>query len=693
MLFREVHSAIVNVILGDDMKPGRGLSHNSQKLSRFRSKYRLLNTANLIAGAVVFVMVLGGVYISDAVRQKPFASLESTFAQAPGQPAPLGFLDTNLFGAPLSTEDPNTPVIGNYGHYTNDQNGRVGVSFKALYTGQLESIRTLFGSQNGRDPSYCWYACGTGGIIRYSLFNADSRGYPTGAPLASDVYARNLTNGSHPQGPGIDSYQILDHPRLVFTTKAALTKGSYYVITFENIDPDPVTNKSLVNWQDWADLSNIPRQGPFMDPTSLDHRAWGTIMSNDGVNWFPASEWNSNPSEASDVIPMLGIKMTDGSSFGNAYITEDVDHVSYTHQSGLSGLKGLDVQRGADLRVEEFSTPQDFSTDRMAVTLVPYESGTVDYALRDMSNNSVVSSCKVSIEGVDQETAFYKNRVASRVYSCDIPKVTVRVGRLYHLEVSTSDTAKASIIRLYDGPGWPYLSVDGTHPYGETPNATFQGRSLNYCIIDCGGGPLDQAYDMSFYLRIADKPVATPTATPSATPRPTASPSPSVTPTASPNPSATPTPSATPRPSTTPTSTALVRVTVPSTYPRIGSKAYDLAARSVSLTVSVTGTAPNLTATVNGTLTPLSGGKLSLPNANGDYKVIIKDTSRTYFSQTVRLRHPDFNRDNTTNLTDLNLLNARIGKPYRAAYTIYDLNLDGRLDATDTAKLKAGWGK
>ncbi len=180
---------------------------------------------------------------------------------------------------------------------------------------------------------------------------------------------------------------------------------------------------------------------------------------------------------------------------------------------------------------------------------------------------------------------------------------------------------------------------------------------------------------------------------------PTSSPTPTIHPTITPTPSVTPMPSATPRPSTTPTlmptttPAALVRVTIPSTYPRIGSKAYDLAARSVSLTVSVTGTAPNLTATINGSATPITSGKLSLPNANGDYKVIIKDSTRTYFSQTIRIRHPDYNRDNTVNITDLNLLNSRIGKPYRAAYTIYDLNLDGKLDATDVAKLQAGWGR
>ncbi len=180
---------------------------------------------------------------------------------------------------------------------------------------------------------------------------------------------------------------------------------------------------------------------------------------------------------------------------------------------------------------------------------------------------------------------------------------------------------------------------------------------------------------------------------PSPTPTPSTTPTPTTTPTPRPSTTPTPTTTPTPRPSTTPTSTALVRVTIPSTYPRIGSKAYDLAARSVSLTVSVTGTAPNLTATINGSATPITSGKLSLPNANGDYKVIIKDSTRTYFSQTIRIRHPDYNRDNTVNITDLNLLNSRIGKPYRAAYTIYDLNLDGKLDATDVAKLQAGWGK
>ncbi len=181
------------------------------------------------------------------------------------------------------------------------------------------------------------------------------------------------------------------------------------------------------------------------------------------------------------------------------------------------------------------------------------------------------------------------------------------------------------------------------------------------------------------------------------TPQPTASVTPTLTPTSTPTstPKPSPTTTTTPHPTATPTSTpaALVRVTVPSTIPRINAKPYDLYARSVTLTLSIVGVLSGLSATINGTAAPIQNGHLSLPSYNGDYKVVIKTTSKIYFSQTVRIRHPDYNRDNTTNVLDLNQLNSRIGKPYRAAYTIYDLNLDGKLNATDTSLLQRGWGK
>ncbi len=184
---------------------------------------------------------------------------------------------------------------------------------------------------------------------------------------------------------------------------------------------------------------------------------------------------------------------------------------------------------------------------------------------------------------------------------------------------------------------------------------------------------------------VLTQPVVTPT--PTSTPTPVASPTPVSAP--SRIPSVTPVPSSTVKP----TVTSSVRVTVPSTISRINSRPYDLNARSVALFVSVTGSSAGLVATVNGTQTPIASGKLSLPTLNGDYKVIVKIGTTTYFSQMVRIRHPDFNRDNTVNAADLNLVSVRIGKPYRAAYTIYDLNLDGKIDATDTAKLQAAWGK
>ncbi len=180
---------------------------------------------------------------------------------------------------------------------------------------------------------------------------------------------------------------------------------------------------------------------------------------------------------------------------------------------------------------------------------------------------------------------------------------------------------------------------------------------------------------------------------PSPTPTATTTPQPTVT--ASPSPSVTPSPTMTTQPTTTPTTpqTGTVRVTLPSSIPRISNRPYDVYTRSVTLTISITGSLTGVIATINGSTTALSGGKLTLPSANGDYKVIIKDNTRTYFSQTIRIRHPDYNRSGKVDTVDLNLLSSRIGRPYRAAYTIYDLNLDGKLDGTDTAKLQQAWGK
>ncbi len=115
----------------------------------------------------------------------------------------------------------------------------------------------------------------------------------------------------------------------------------------------------------------------------------------------------------------------------------------------------------------------------------------------------------------------------------------------------------------------------------------------------------------------------------------------------------------------------------------------------------------SLAITVNGQPVSLTSGTYvfgsSSTQGNGDYTLRTVATDNfdnvTTSTLTVRLRHPDINRDGTVNSRDMTPVILRWGKVLRGEtvssqeMAVYDLNLSGSLNSSDITPILIEWGK
>jgi len=183
-----------------------------------------------------------------------------------------------------------------------------GVRLRAAHSSPVGAIRIYRITQNPPDKPM-GYANGTGGLFKYEL-KADAGGVP-GAILAGGVY---IADPEYPEWLNRGGFPLIGFP-----TFPVLSKGSLYHFTITNVDADPITNYSSINFLECQPGKTNP------DPNHV------VELSAQGVPWRLETQRIASP---------FGVFYADGNKQGNGGYQLSADKLS-TLAGDAYGFGGL----------------------------------------------------------------------------------------------------------------------------------------------------------------------------------------------------------------------------------------------------------------------------------------------------------------------------------------------------------------
>jgi hypothetical protein len=410
-----------------------------------------------------------------------------------------GFMGSNIWGIPFAVDRSIDPIIGiGIPSESAGLNTALAVNFRAPNSGNIDYFRSYYLSNSG--APYAGYAGGTGGQIQVRLYEVDSSGVPTGSPLDSFVFYPNLVNGYQPAS--VAAYQIKQWEKWDFPNNPAVVGGGFYAITLENIDPNPAGNYIRTFFPDFysASVEGDTGNSYLGTPEGWDRRTWGMRWKRAGGTWQPGNTYGAGTGGQFDPLPVLGVRMTDGSSFGQSGWLVSTEHenfhgIGYPLGSGCTqnGPGSMPCDYGPSRTPKQIFEPATpITIDKILVPLVPYGGGTVTLSIRRMSDSTVVASCTVSTPTLAQTyaTSDLAGYIRSRQFQCPV-SVTL-TAQVYRLEVSSTG-ATGGVLVLGDATVWPF----STPPMADMAGAS----AITGSFIDSDGSNYT-IYDMQFGFRL-----------------------------------------------------------------------------------------------------------------------------------------------------------------------------------------------